>query len=367
MLDQFYYDYYFNNIVNSMKTLKNSPEKLVSLSDGIAGSLLILSTFSKYEYQRERSITIIEELLNLLNDISIPAINPSLWGGITGLNLSLKLCQNFQNIFQLSDTIIQLDDYIKRTVIFLEKKNQFDISSYDMMYGICGRLVYMLQNDKQVFWSEIIYAHKLLTQIVTSDILEKIDSMGIAHGISGMLGTFIKCQEAGIESMYYIDVLLDFLLKKSISIYPFMYWKTSSDETLLEMNYSWCRGLSGIYSTIIKAYQLKKSSNEFLFQKQYKKSLIYLLNHKEFIQRHYSLFCHGISGILYDIFLLDSDIEYNAILKVLYDILTQNINEVDFTKSQDLSLLNGLGGILLVDFAISKNIRIPKDYIFLKG
>lgn len=279
------------------------------------------------------------------------------------------------------------------------KNSNIKTFHYDLLYGICSYLNFLLEFysplDAEDLERQIIsYLLLICTEINgtfpflvikrNNEINEHIN-LGVSHGLAGIYYVLKKfCSKRKSSNMNLniittLDSIEKFILKCSIKedgylSIPGIVNYPDLKPLKTETNFSWCYGMSGY--TFLYSFNLLERTNHFNKQgRLFVSSLLYLVdkykNNKNNIIFKSSTFCHGLSGLIYELFLLG---EESASLNLL-DLLLQmksndkigfyDIHHEDELRS-DFNMLDGSISTWLVIQSLLTKKRFIGDFLFGK-
>lgn len=384
---------------------KNYPEyesqDLIGLYDGRAGTLFLQYLIYDHNKNSNVKVELIKNINVLIEKVSnSETLHGELSTGLGGIGYVFDIINEDPNLdIDLSDFLFEVDEALIDVV-----KNFIKNKNYDILHGMLGLGLYFLRRGNFKIVETII--DELHNSSIIKDntiawnryddfmVNENVYDFGLAHGISGIIYFLGKCYKNQIKKdlcKNLINGSVAFLekneqsFKKNGAYYPNKLICSQYDFGNKEEQFSrfaWCYGDLGILNTLLLVSmwiddpKLKKKCIDKLIINSSRTSV------KETLIED-SGFCHGTSGV-------------SLIYKNCYD-LTKNINLLktslfwlqqtfmyechDFSESscghlfvlerdkkqKDISLLAGLGGVLILYFSyVNPKKNIWKDFFFLQ-
>lgn len=262
-------------------------------------------------------------------------------------------------------------------ISYLEKyieEEKVESHHFDILYGAASYLNYLLEfNINNPIRSKIVaYFSKLLAVnkegLFNNLIIEipelpgdKFINNGVAHGVMGIYYVLDKAREKNIgadldELLLYLEnyIINGFLLDEKIYIFPDLEYVNKDNKNYNFINLSWCYGLSGYSYLLTKKDNCK---NSLFFNK--KRKIVENINRileRELLDFNNiifesSTFCHGISGLIYELFLLNDH--------SMHIYLIELINVLDKSKKKD--------DVVFYDIELKDKEVINKEFRFLDG
>lgn len=275
--------------------------------------------FTGNEQYGEQSLSILEQCIA---DMGKTDQAYGLGNGFTGVAWLVKHFINLDILTSDSNlTLHAIEPYIE--AIALQQIKQAD---FDLIYGAIGTGIYYLETEP--------VAHKTLLQNLCKRILEtavetgqgKITwldpsakgkpeiNFGLAHGIPSIISFLVRTYETGIlppATLTKIEAAVQWLLEQEMQNTPCMYPAsiTWEKDTALRRpaRLAWCYGDAGIALTLYRAARLLQ--NDSLHSKA-KEIALYAttrkidtagLSYYKSGQYYDPCFCHGCSGIMYQL------------------------------------------------------------------
>jgi hypothetical protein len=385
-----------------------------TLATGLSG-LLVLA--SQLRNQDEEWDNYAFKILNYMID-SLPPLNLSLWGGLTGIAASTYLVSDegkyYTNFLkQLNDVIISnTSDYLQQARRNLEdgRVNSFD---FETIYGLAGIGRYLLNFKEDQEVNRIIkdildyfillngkkdFNGLLLPQYFITEGNQYIDDetnypgghldLGLSHGICGPLAFLSISLENGFDQSNQtktIEDMCEFLIRWGQEDAGGLWWpskinlqelSTNQLQTTQKYPFAWCYGTPGVARTLWL-------SGRALHNDRYKE--IALTTFKSLSKYPFEdlrltspTFCHGVSGLLHLTFLMHletNDKELYQFLQILRAKLLRYYNpenplgfyDIDHNGLQTLSVgaLEGTSGIIATLNAIEQDQKPSWSSLFL--
>ena len=376
-------------------------QDLIGLYDGRAGTLFL--QYMIYDYNKDPDIKteLIKNITILIEKLSnSEVLHGELSTGLAGIGYVFDIINQDPDLdIDLSDFLDEVDEALIDVV-----KNFIKNKNYDILHGMLGLGLYFLRRGDFSVIETII--EELHNSSIKKDnciawnryddfmIKENIYDFGLAHGISGIIYFLGKCYKNEIQKdlcKTLINGSIAFLeeneqnFKKNGAYYPNKLICSQYDFGKKEEQFSrfaWCYGDLGILNTLLLVAtwtgdtQLKKRCIDKLIMNSSRTSVA-----ETSIED--SGFCHGTSGVSL-IYKNCYDLTKNShFLKTSLFWLQQTfIYEChDFSESscghlfvlerdkkqKDISLLAGLGGVLLSYLSyLNAEKNIWKEFFFLQ-
>lgn len=374
--------------------------KLGSLADGIPGYCLLL--LNLYENTLDESYLLeIEKNMARLENRPVNYNNThSFFGGLIGSGIIYYELNKIKPIY--TSKIKKINTSIeKKTITYLnfveeQLKVNMQIDQYDLFFGITGCVRYFLlfQKENRIFDKLIKRCIKYLEK-VTNIILYRIKvieidrfnnsksdiSPGLAHGLAGILSVLTITYKTDSNYSYLLNTIKDILYyfdNNSIQSDKLHFkWKTLYRKGGMEYgiksdDMSWCYGLTGVSrANIISKELLIKDKEVSLIEDNYLIAVSnLLLDPDNDIWENPSL-CHGVSGVLYETFLIEkkrcTDYKYTLkLVKKILNIIELNVNRKNEEDEYKYSFLNGFAGSYVALISTLNNKTFIGDYSLLK-
>lgn len=388
------FEEHLKNFANNTLKTNFEDKSIHTLSDGIPGLCIFYASLDKlypknnWDYYAHRHL----EILN--KKIDFNSIDVSLYSGISGIGASvLSLAKEGRYEQYLKSLNEVLENRIRKLLNEFTSEN--DVSTYDVFSGITGVVRYML------FFKENNNMNQLINELVSKIILfaeyemDRLSgdnkngsvNLGTAHGLSGILSilSIVKLEKFEVENLNQTIVnLVAFFEKNTFKIlgvltFPERLPFINTPRHKKYINSSWCYGLTGITRSMILA---SKAIDDILLEEKYINNYNMFLNSLNLEKGKVStVFCHGVSGIIYETFLIykeSGNIKFMEHIIKLLTILHDNSDFNNFNSFPDRSLeenymeykegiVDGTLSVYLVIVAILLNEREKMDWIFLKS
>jgi lantibiotic modifying enzyme len=324
--------------INKIESILFESAKHMNLPtiEGDLGALIFEATlyrYSKDEIYKEKSLQLLNKLLDVFGERELYAGFLEGFEGIFYTVQYLKRCNIIDN-----DTILEdLEEHLLRSLSLDIKLN-----NYDPLHGSVGKLLYIInaenksQEEKENLISDFLIGLQN-DSIMTEEGIFWFDKhegkvelvcLGLAHGTSGILTFLLRLKE-----LEFKNPLIDKLLKgglrgllstknkiSCVSAYPTFHSKNIEDIDF-ESRLGWCAGDLGIAHTlfyankILKDDALKKEAHDLLGKVISRNISNSKLIHYEDYSFFDTGFCHGISGIVYILHKINSELNNDQITK----------------------------------------------------
>lgn len=366
---------------------EDESQKYYGLLTGRSGSTLLQSCI--YEHNSdEKLLDIINENVDLIiNDITGAEILETAYSaGICGFGLVLNMIK--KNLPQdIEDVLIEIDDTLESDL-----HTKLEYQNFDLIHGAMGTGLYLLDRGRSKPAENVLLALEKNMETNENEIKWRrydpfnlhtdIYDFGFAHGIAGILYFICKCHDSNIYKEKCIVMIKGIINlynnnkqnnKVIGSFYPaIIKCSEYSNATIALTRMGWCYGDLMILNTmliasdVLKDIEMKNSIISMLLETCKRKS-----DNETYIED--SGFCHGTSGIssiclnLYhktgiEKFKENSDYWLNKTLE--FGVKDEfaggySFNKGNYVFGTDITLLNGLAGVLTVMIA-SKNKIVNK-------
>jgi len=290
-----------------------------SLFSGLGGlSLLYAEMFNLTQNSRyaKRSIDLVEQSISLLNSENSEL---TLVNGVAGVGWLIKYLIKSEVLSDIdSDILADFDELLIETL----KDNDFvENKTYDLCYGLIGKGIYFLEDDRAINKEALHFIFQRLVQISSKSINQEItwyDSMGrvkrktatdyvnygLAHGIPSIIIFLSRLWERNIEPKecsLLIKSLIDQIQATKLidkeSYYP------NSSLTKEASKLSWCYGDLGIAIAFLKASEVLSDKNldtqavDILISSAKRQlDMAFIRTSGNLVE---SGFCHGAYGLSY--------------------------------------------------------------------
>ncbi|MEY9969966.1 lantibiotic modifying enzyme [Lysinibacillus sp. RC46] len=390
------FEEHLKNFANNTLKTNFEDQSIHTLSHGIPGLCIFYASLDKlypknnWDYYAHRHL----EILNKKIDFNI--IDVSLYRGISGIGASvLSLAKEGRYQQYLKSLNEVLENRIRK--LLNEFPSESDVSIYDVISGISGVVRYMLffkennninQLINELVSKIIVFAESEMDKL-SGDFANKNDSvnLGTAHGLSGILSilSIVKLEKFEVEKLNLTIVNLVAFFEKNtfktlgVLTFPERLPFINTPRHKKYINSSWCYGLTGITRSMILA---SKAIDDMLLKEKYINNYNMFLNSLNLEKGKVStVFCHGVSGIIYETFLIykeSGNIKFIEHILKLLTILHDNSDFNNFNSFPDRSLeenyieykegiLDGTISVYIVILSILLNERENMDWIFLKS
>lgn len=325
----------------------------------------------------------------------------SLLQGLTGIGMTVYCMSNNGKRYKvflnnLNETIKErTQSYIEFTAKSHELKEEF----YDVITGLSGVASYYLHflDDKEMV-NQLKEILKYLTSIsLSKDTLEieikksfymnfkennhdKYINLGFAHGIAGILTILVQTYKQGVyvkDQINAIKYISNYLLNICIKDENGISWAYNNlDKNSVSTRDAWCYGTPGVAYSLLQAASLLKDKNMHDIACTGMKTALKLKR-----GLNSSTFCHGYCGIMYitkcfydytkNEFFKD---EYynlrNEIIKQYnpnypFGYVSKELVENELVPKNEIGILTGVSGILLVLLDSLKESSTPWNHLFL--
>lgn len=390
------FEEHLKNFANSTLKMNFQDENIYTLSHGIPGLCIFYASLdklypqNKWDYYAHRYL----ELLNTKVDFNI--LDVSLYQGISGIGASvLSLAKEGRYQHYLKSLNELLECRIKKLLVDFPLK--FDVSKYDVVTGITGVVRYMLflkennnfnQLIKELVNKIILFAEFEMNKLLNNPV-EKNNfiNLGTAHGLSGILSilSIVKLEEIEVENLDHTIIKLIVFFEKNtfkslgVLTFPERLPFINTPRQKKYINFSWCYGLTGISRSMILA---SKAIDDKLLKEKYINNYTIFLDSLYLEKSNVStVFCHGISGVIYETFLLykeSGNIKFIEHILKLLTILHDNSDFNRFNSFPDCSvegndieykegIIDGTISVYIVIVSILLDEKEKMDWIFLKN
>lgn len=397
---------YLKEFSNNTLHIKFEEENIHTLSYGIPGICIFYASLDKlypqegWDYKAHKHL----ELLN--QNINFNQIDLSLFQGISGVGaaiLSLAKENRYKGYLKSLNVILEsrakelLDDFENISSV-ASRSWESKVSLYDVFSGLSGVVRYMLffKDDNNNFTQlikELVYKIIVFVELEIKKPIEKIIdkddyiNIGTAHGLSGLLAilSIVKLEGIEVKNLHStISKLISFLEENSLIVsgvvtfpekLPFI--GTTKHKT--SVNSSWCYGIPGISRSMILA---SKAINDISLKEKYINNYVKFLESLKLKKGEIStIFCHGLSGIIYEAFLMYKESGEVKFIKHISELLYILHENSDFNKNDPFpdcsvdnkyykykeGIVDGSISVYIVLISILLNEAIEMDWIFLKS
>ncbi len=328
--------------------MENIPFSLISGKGGVVLFFAYIFKFFKNDKYGDIALKLLEDIISESNQIGN---NYSLANGFSGLGW---LFQHLVNIDFLHPSEVEVLDSLDAMIYDSLETNA---ENYDLLYGLIGKGVYFLERKDSVYSGKALkkIVHLLYENAMSpnSEFAYWIDSLnselnndttislGLAHGMSGIVSFLIEINQQGIETLKtgeLIDQAVKWIFKQKLttkdrtSIFPAYQGENSSSRM------AWCQGDLGILIMLEKLNE----RNLFTDKIQLLKTCLDRDLESSYVdcQIHNKLldvtFCHGTSGIMHLFNRLSLNNQINNASKIQY-WLKKTLDSIATNRSTLLS------------------------------
>ncbi len=360
-----------------------------SLFAGLSGLSLLyceMYRFRQNDKYARSSIALIEKSIELLDD---KYTELTLANGVAGVGWVVKYLLSTGILAKADEEV--LDDFDKLLVESLSDDNFYENKTYDLLYGLIGKGIYFLEDERDInkMALELILEKLLLISSRTNDGVTWYDSLGeekmngsngflnygLAHGLPSIVTFLSRLYEKGIHQdscASMIKSLILFIksskLEGQSSNYP------SNSLTVAASKLSWCYGDIGIGLAFLKASEVlsdknleSEAINLLLDSSKRKLDSSFIRSNRSSIENG---FCHGTFGLSYLYYRAYNKTKNKVLLEAseywLYDVhkiqphqlstvISANYDFESDVWNENGSLLNGYCGIGLVLLRLRSN------------
>lgn len=363
--------------------LPNHPSLFAGLSGLSLFNAEIFKTTRIAKY-RKASIDLIEKSISLLND---KYTEFTLANGVAGVGWTIKYLLKNEIIY--GDEV--LDDFDRILLESLKEADFPENQTYDLLYGLIGKGVYFLEDERRVNSEALTLIFQRLMKIskysscgvVWYDMLgrkelneeENYFNYGLAHGLPSLVAFFCALFEKDIFRQECKDIINSLIhqmksakLERLESLFP------SDSRTSSPSRLSWCYGDIGVaiafqrVSRILNDRNLEiESNNLFSHSAQRKIKDAFVRTDSTTVENG---FCHGSFGVSYlfnQAFIKTNIPDLKAASAYWLSVNSSQSNDLnskiksqkyDFdnrTWQEDGSLLNGYCGMGLVLLSLNSD------------
>lgn len=367
--------FYLNNIYIS-KLLNIKKFYNISLSDGLAGHMMYLAQIFIGESDAQKK--------NLIESIALDCIQKAdysnyklvisergLWTGPLGLSAAIdtwyQISVTHKNIWRsINDSFyFSIHSLIKYwSSLSVDNMNEkFDI---DWIFGLPGVLAYLSNCNiaKKDEKNKKKFSH-YLKQIDTLSSLKRNTKkeLSFAHGFSGLIFSLIQYNYTFYNSNTSINLDLQHIKPEIMDIETHVkkyidYCNTDEDLSLEEILTepkngtlcSWCTGIVGFLALLNKinfTCDLGKITSKF-------QANVSTYSFKSHTDQNFYCLCHGIGSVELLYYYFGKSLPNNLIIS----------STVDVENLENFNYLNGLGGVLALEYAISTKKKFLADWMF---
>ena len=385
----------YTKIINELSSLtlenihrKNQCDKPFYPLDLLSYLTLTNIRFLEYD-NHEKYIIFKNEFYTSLNKLRVDVDNISLWNGITTVLFVIETILENDKIGEMTKDLKVVFNQLYGTFgdsleVYLKRKN-FVFQDLDIVSGVSGVISYLVQSKYYLSTNR-----KVLQQFLELIVeLSCATSDSESSPISNMNNSFIGFShgEIGLYTMAYkASRLLNDIdsEKKMISMIISILGKRFNNNLLKNfdinaLNNSWCHGYAGL----IKSYRIIRNSS---FVSPKIRSLydnfvdIYVNNMIHLSKDNFygsSIICHGLSGLIYEVSLIDYVSYPEEIINYLMRMLMEMYKPDTYVKFTDhylaleynrgeipTDIINGFEGVLLVINSVINKKPYIGDLIF---
>lgn len=356
----------------------------VSLLDGSSGFLLFLLNLYLIEKDDFYEQKAIEVLYQTDFNFSISNYNRGLWTGVIGLSYVINLWGRYScnDIFKNLD--LQLTEASKKiidTYLNEEIKNYSDSTTYDILYGLAGIIIFIkyhplfkternLDQCLSKLVNKIIRNNdnfKLFFSNFESKEAKNLDktviiNLSLSHGMVSLLNSSLLLESMDIIVPNKLNIIYqDFIDNITwIPEYAEVDLQCNKDVKFLysrdNENFSWCYGVYGHY-----IFQRNKGLNFSIYLKDRLLVRVNEFINNETLETNNVCFCHGLAGLLYSCHDRYSTKDIQKCCRLLE---SNYFNNKVLDEYSIWGVLDGKIGILLSYIAIKYQRKIIGEEIF---